>query len=147
MKTLALFGLLGSFVLVAAGCAGVAREGQSLAVPVSPQVWHRVDLYGVGARFISPSRLAFLTSGSPSCPPAPYKLVVENAHSVRIDLTTGSRRRPAGSTCSLARVLSPVAVAIDPTQIDVHHRLRVSLYYFTGDAALVRPVVLTAPPL
>jgi hypothetical protein len=45
-------------------------------------------------------------------------------------------------------VISPVVIAISPTQIDVHHRLRVSLYYRKGVIrSRKRPVVLTVPPL
>jgi hypothetical protein len=44
--------------------------------------------------------------------------------------------------------ISPVVVTINPKQIDVHHHLRVKLYYPKGVIRRYkRPVVLTAPPL
>lgn len=163
MKALALFGVLAALAFTAIGLAGGARARQPRIVPVSGQEWYRLGLFETGARFISPTRLALVTSGSPECPVVPYAMSVQSPHSIRIDLTTGSwKRRPHGVSpgvpslrppqargprCSLGHILEPVAIAIDPKQINVHRRLKVSLYYFTGDAAFVRPVVLTAPPL
>jgi hypothetical protein len=45
--------------------------------------------------------------------------------------------------CTADLVISPVAIAIDPTRIDVHHPLRVALHYPLSK----QPVVFTAPPL
>jgi hypothetical protein len=45
-------------------------------------------------------------------------------------------------------VISPVVIAINPKQINVHHRLTIRLYYPKGVIRrYLRPVVLTAPPL
>ena len=144
MKALALVGVLGALAFVAVGC-GSAGGGRSLAIAVSPRIAYRANLWGVGARFISAHRLAFIASGSSSCPPAPYQLIVQDVHRIRINLKTGNWQR----LCPLSRVPEPVAVAVDPTQIDVHHRLKINLYYDpTGDySGPPRPVVLTALPL
>jgi hypothetical protein len=112
-----------------------------------------------GARFLSPTRLAFLTSGSGSCPSVPVRLVVQTPHAIRIDLAIGSWHRtasglrvqvphlPPGGACLDNLVISPVVIAINPKQIDVHHRLRVSLYYRKGVIRGHKPVAFTAPPL
>lgn len=140
MKRLALIGLLGAVGLAVTGCGAGGSAKHSLAVPVSPQVWHRIELAGVGARFISPTRLAFLTSGSGSCPPVPYRLTVRSPHSVRVDLTIVT---PKGGACTADLRIAPVAIAVDPSRIDVHRPLKVSLYYPLAK----RPVVFTAPAL
>jgi hypothetical protein len=42
----------------------------------------------------------------------------------------------------------PVVIAINPDQVDVHHQVKVSLYYPKfATPRYKRPVVLTAPPL
>ena len=173
MKRLALLVLLAAMGLAVAGCAGSGAKrsateskspkphsqegaGSSLVVPVGRQVWRRVKLAGVGARFISPTRLAFLTSGSGSCPSVPYQLIVRSSDSIRVNLTMGSWRRtghsgrmklvaqpPKNGACTTDLLISPVAIAIDPTRINIHHTLKVSLYYPLAK----HPVVFTAPAL
>ena len=54
---------------------------------------------------------------------------------------------PPGGACLDNLVISPVVIAINPKQIDVHHRLRVSLYYRKGVIRGHKPVAFTAPPL
>jgi hypothetical protein len=55
---------------------------------------------------------------------------------------------PPGGVCLQNLVTSPVVVVINPKQIDVHHRVQVSLYYRKGVVrSRKRPVVLTVPPL
>ena len=128
-------------------------------IPVRPATMRRLK-HLHGARFLSPTRLAFLTSGSSSCPSVPARLVVKTPHAIRIDLAIGSWRRtasglrvqaphlPPGGACLDNLVASPVVIAINPKQIDVHHRLRVSLYYRKGVIrSSKRPVVFIAPPL
>jgi hypothetical protein len=45
-------------------------------------------------------------------------------------------------------VPTPVVIAINPKPIDVHHSLKVSVYYPKGVIRRYkRPVVITAPPL
>lgn len=56
--------------------------------------------------------------------------------------------QPPGGVCLQDLVISPVVVAINPKQIDVHHSLRVSIYYRKGVIrSHKRPVVFTLPPL
>ena len=105
-----------------------------------------------GARFLSPTRLAFLTDGSSSCPNVPYRLVVKNSDSIRIDLTMGSGRqvshrvvlvpKPRKGPCLDDFVIFPVVVSI-PRQVNAHHQLRLILHYRRSK----QPVVVTAPPL
>jgi hypothetical protein len=89
----------------------------------------------------------------------PIKLIVRNPHAIRIDLAVGSWGRTASGIrvrvphqpriclANLVR-LSVVVTALNPKQIDVHHRLRVSLYYPEGVIRrYTRPVVFSAPPL
>jgi hypothetical protein len=156
MKRLALGMVIATLGFAVAGCGGSGAK-HSLVVPVSRQVWHHVKLTGVGARFISPGRLAFLTSGSSSCPSVPYQLIVESPDSVRVNLTIGSWRPtggsvvgqlvakppPPGAACTADLVISPVAIAIDPKQINVYRPLKVSLYYPLAK----HPTVFTAPAL
>ncbi len=127
-------------------------------IPVRPAIMRRLE-HLHGARFLSPTRLAFLTSGSGSCPSVPVRLVVQTPHAIRIDLAIGSWHRtasglrvqvphlPPGGACLDNLVISPVVIAINPKQIDVHHRLRVSLYYRKGVIRGHKPVAFTAPPL
>jgi hypothetical protein len=155
MKRLAFIVLVAALGLVVAGCGGSGSK-HSLVVPVSRHVWHRVNLTGVGARLISPTRLAFLTSGSSSCPSVPYQLIVQSPDSVRINLTMGSWRPTHGSVvgelvaqppkngiCTADLLASPVAIAIDPTKINIHRPLKVRLYYPLAK----HPTVFTAPAI
>jgi hypothetical protein len=156
MQRLAFIGFVAALGFVVAGCGGSGSR-HSLVVPVRQQVWHRVNLRGVGARFISPTRLAFLTSGSSSCPSVPYQLIVQSADSVRINLAMGSWRPthgsvvgqlvaqppPKGSFCTTDLLVSPVAIAIDPTKINIHRPLKVNLYYPLAK----KPTVFTAPAI
>ena len=127
-------------------------------VPMRPAIMRRLK-HLHGARFLSPTRLAFLTSGSSSCPSVPARLVVLTPHAIRIDLAIGSWHRtaaglrvqvphlPPGGACLDNLVISPVVIAINPKQTDIHHRLRVSLYYRKGVIRSHKPVAFTAPPL
>jgi hypothetical protein len=150
MKRLPPVALLSALGLMLAGCAG---SGGRLVVAGGWRAVPGVNLLD-GARLLSPTRLAIVTVGSSSCPAVPDKLVVQSPHTIRIDLTEGSWR-PAGNTqelvprppssgiCTTDLTTTPIVVAIDPKQIDVHHRLTVRLYYRAGG----RPVVRYAPPL
>jgi hypothetical protein len=131
---------------------------RSRIIPVRPAIRRRLK-HLHGARFLSPTRLAFLTSGSGSCPSVPVRLVVQTPHAIRIDLAIGSWHRtasglrvqvphlPPGGACLDNLVSSPVVIAIDPKQIDVHRGLRVSLYYRKGVVRSHHPVAFTAPSL
>jgi hypothetical protein len=78
------------------------------------------------ARFLSPTRLAFLTWGSGSCPALPTKLTVLGRHAVRLRLSVYN---PTHGGCTMDDSTKIVQVAIDPHRIDVHHRLTVQLRY------------------
>jgi hypothetical protein len=177
VKRLAFLLPLMAFGLALVGCAGGGGSQSStsagptngprpmplgtrpLVVPVGPEGMRVLENLRA-PRFLSPRRLALFTAGSSNCPSAPARLVVETPHAIRIDLAIGSwlrigssrrmqvRHRPPGGVCLQDLVTSPVVVAIDPKRIDVHHRLRVSLYYRKGVIrSQKRPVVFTAPPL
>jgi hypothetical protein len=137
----------------------VNSGSRSLVVPISPKTTRRLG-HLHSARFLSPTRLAIPgILGSSNCPSVPKKLVVQSPHAIRIDLAVGSwsrtasglrvrvPHRPGICLANLVR-LSVVVVAINPKQIDVRHRLRISLYYPKGVILRYkRPVVITAPPL
>jgi hypothetical protein len=142
--------------IVGAGSSGSTRP---LVVPISAETTRRLKRLH-SARFLSPTRLAIPgTLGSSNCPSVPVKLVVFSPHAIRIDLAVGSWSRTASGLrvrvphrpriCLTDLVLnSPLVIAINPKQIDVHHQLKISLYY---PRFVVRryehPVVVAAPPL
>jgi hypothetical protein len=135
------------------------RDTRSLLVPLTPKTTRRLERLH-SARFLSPTRLAIPgILGSSNCPSVPVKLVVQRPDAIRVDLAIGSWRRtssglrvrfphpPRICLANLVR-LSVVVVAINPKQIDVHHRLTIRLYYPKGVILRYkRPVVVTAPPL
>lgn len=129
-----------------------------LVVPMTAKEMHDLELHLYGARFLSPTRLAIPgISGSSNCPSVPAELVARSPHAIWVDLVVGSWRRTGSGLrvrvphspgmCLDDLVPTPVVIAIDPKQIDVHHQLKVSLYY---PKAVIRrykrPVVFTVPP-
>jgi hypothetical protein len=92
-----------------------------------------------GARFLSPTRLAVVTVGSGSCPAVPKRLGVQSPDAIRIHLT---RDTPPNGACTDDLRTTPVVIAINPKQINVHHRLTVRLYYYGSS----HPIVRVAPP-
>ena len=158
---------LGPAVLVAtigfalAGCAGASgkqtptttasKKSQATASlthesALSPvrivkgQHVHLNKLRGHGAAFLSPTRLAFLTSGSSNCRGVPATLAVATPDAIRVRL---KEEKPPSGICLTDLVIKPVVIAIAPKQINVHHRLTVRLYY----PQTKHPVMFTAPPL
>lgn len=101
---------------------------------------HRLRLAGHGAAFVSPTRLAFLTSGSSNCRGVPVTIAVATPDLIRVRL---KEEEPADGICLTDLRIEPVVIAISPKQISVHHQLTVRLYY----PRTKRPLVLTAPPL
>jgi hypothetical protein len=111
---------------------------------------------GDGASLLSPTRLAIVTAGSGSCPAVPDKLVVENPDTIRLYLTMGTYG-PIGNShqmrlvthvsrhtiCTADLTTTPMVIAINPSQINVHHRLAVYLYYYKTK----NPIVRYAQPL
>jgi len=107
---------------------------------VKEQHVHLNKLRGHGAAFLSPTRLAFLTSGSSNCRGVPTTLAVATPDAIRVRL---KEEKPPSGICLTDLVNEPVVIAITPKQIHVHHRLTVLLYY----PQTKHPVVFTAPPL
>jgi hypothetical protein len=143
---------------VAVRPTGPAAATRPVVLPISPKGMRGLDP-PEAARFLSSTRLAIAgVAGSSNCPSVPKKLAVENRHRIRIDLVVGSWGRTAAGRrvqilqrpgiCLTDLHPVPVVIAIDPARIDVHHRLRVSLYYprFAVRRSR-RPVVVTVPPL
>jgi hypothetical protein len=98
----------------------------------------RISLHG-GAQFVSPTRLAIVTTGSSSCPSVPDELTVLLPRVIRIHLTTGSwvdgklvAHAPPSGACTADLGTTPMLVAIDPDEVDVHHRVKVLLFYPTA---------------
>jgi hypothetical protein len=97
------------------------------------------------ARLLSPTRLSIFTSGSTGCPTVPKHLAVQSPDAIKIRLEI---KTPPNGACLDNFVLNRIVVAINPSQIDVHHRLTIRLYYPKGTIRKYwRPVVVTAPPL
>ena len=178
MRTPAIAIVVLATVLVASGCAGsgTAKPATSVVwpaavdpagstsvarpvvLPISPKGMRGLDP-PQAARFLSSTRLAIAgIAGSSNCPSVPDKLVVRSPHAIRLDLVIGSWSKTASGLrvrvphspgiCLDDLVPTPVVIAIDPQQIDVHHQLKVSLYYpKTVIRRYKRPVVFTVPPL
>ncbi len=84
-----------------------------------------VEFRHSGALLLSPTRVAFMTSGSTSCAWWPTRLTVLGPNAIRIDM----RINGVVATCTSGAVGFPIAVKIDPRIVDVHHPLTVRLAY------------------
>lgn len=137
-----------------------SHDGTSyLVVPISAKTRHSLELHLFTARFLSPTRLAIpKIVGSSNCPSVPDKLIVQSPHAIRVNLVVGSWSRNSDGVrvqvprkpriCLADAHLIPVVISINPTQIDVHNQLKVSLYFPKFAVRRYRrPVVVTAPPL
>lgn len=150
--------LLAAISFAITACAGTGRQTPANTVPKSQKPAYQAHpsaprsfrvvrtpairmslLRGHGAAFLSPTRLAFLTSGSSNCPAIPATPSVETPHAIRIRLKD---KIPSSGICLTDLVIKPVVIAIDPNQVNVHHRMTIRLYYPHTN----RPVVFTAPP-
>ena len=69
----------------------------------------RSRLRGHGAVLLSPSRVAFMTTGSVNCAWWPKRLTVLGPSAIRIDMRVNGRV----STCGSGAVSFPIAVKID----------------------------------
>jgi hypothetical protein len=98
-----------------------------------------VDLLD-GARFLSPTRLAIVTTGSGSCPEVPNSLVVQSPDAINIHL---AMQKLPSAVCTDDLRSTPIVIGIDPKQINVHHRMTIRLYY----SSTTPPIIRTAPPL
>jgi hypothetical protein len=138
---------------------GSKPSSTPLVVPLSPKAMRSLKQHLYSARFLSSTRLGIPgIAGSSNCPSVPVSLIVRSPHAIRVDLVIGSWSRTAlgrrvrvphsPNVCLDDLVPTPVVIAINPKQIDVHHRLKVSLYYPKGVIRRYkRPVVFTVPPL
>ena len=96
-------------------------------------------------RLLSPIRLAIATIGSTGCPTVPKRLTVQSPDAIQIRLKVET---PPNGACLDDATLTRYVIAINPRQIDVHHRLTIRLYYPGGPIRKYKhPVVLAAPPL
>ncbi|HMJ00748.1 MAG TPA: hypothetical protein VK488_13000 [Gaiellaceae bacterium] len=107
--------------------------------------WHHPTKPGValprgGARFLSSTRLAFVTVGSGSCPALPSTLAVVGRSAIRLELAPYD---PGQRPCTADLTTTSVEVAIDPRRVDVHHDLTIQLVYEPGGDR----VALSAPAL
>jgi hypothetical protein len=84
----------------------------------------RRHLTGRGGRLISPTQLAFMTTGSSGCLWLPTRLTVLSPTAIRIDM-----RFPLHRTCAADLIGLPIAVKINPRIVDVHRPLAVQLAY------------------
>jgi hypothetical protein len=82
-------------------------------------------LRGNRAVLISPSSVAFMTSGSVSCAWWPAQLTVLGPSAIQIDMRVNGRV----SACGSGAVGFPIAVKIDPRTVDVHRPVSVRLAY------------------
>jgi len=135
VKLFALLLLSTAFGFAGAGCGG----SSSLVASVTPKLKAELRQMHGRAGFLSPTRLAFYTSASGSCPNVPHKLTVQTPNAIRVDMV---KKSPTGS-CTADLRIYPVVISINPKQIDVHHRLTISLY----DSRYGDPVVYHVPPL
>jgi hypothetical protein len=84
-----------------------------------------VQLGHEGAAFLSPTRVAFMSSGTVSCAWLPTRITVLGPTAIRIDM----RVNGDVASCGSGGVGFPIAVKIDPKLVDVHHALTVRLAY------------------
>lgn len=82
-------------------------------------------LRGNRAILLSPSRVAFVTTGSSSCAWWPARLTVLGPSTIRVDMRVNGRV----TACTGGAVGFPIAVKIDPRIIDVRRPLTVRLAY------------------
>jgi hypothetical protein len=164
MKRLALSLLLAALGLALAGCAGSGGKHPVTGAASKPQVRELNSRFGhpqsrlvvsTGPNvplahkslphFLSRTRLAIATIGSTGCRTVPKRLVVQSPHAIKIRLEV---KRPPNGACFANAFFTRYVVAINPSEIDVHHRLTIRLYYPKGVIRRYRrPVVATARPL
>jgi hypothetical protein len=164
MRKLGLIVLLAMIGFAVAGCAGASgtqtpmttatKKSQTTASPTNEAAlrsvvhivklpraqMHKLRFAGHGAAFVSPTRLAFETSGSSNCRGVPSTLSVTTPDSIRVRM---KEEKPPNGICLADLVIEPVVIAISPKQINIHHALTVRLYYPRSK----HPAAFTAPPL
>jgi hypothetical protein len=96
-------------------------------------------------RLLSPTRLAIATIGSTECPTVPKRLTVQSSDAIQIQLEV---KTPPNGNCLADAHLTRYVISINPSQINVHHRLTIRLDYPKGVVSNgTRPVVVRAAPL
>ena len=121
------------------GAPSEAHDASTIAVAWGPSTTG-IRLPRTGARFVSPKRLAFVSSGSGSCPSLPTRLTVVARDMIRMQLALCD---PGGRPCTADLRSTVVEVAIDPARVTVRRPLTIDLVYVHGR----RHVTLIAPPL
>jgi hypothetical protein len=101
--------------------------------------WHHGRILGgrlaTGrAVLLSPTRLAFWTAGSGSCPWLPTNLDIVGSDEVRMDLAVYN---PDKGPCSTDFSTTTVVVTVDPARVDVRHDLSIRLVYAPDGAHTV----------
>jgi hypothetical protein len=81
-------------------------------------------LTGRDGRLISPTQLAFMTTGSTGCLWLPTRLTVLSPTAIRIDM-----RIPRHRFCLADYIGRPITVKINPRVVNVHRPLTVRLAY------------------
>jgi len=98
----------------------IAHPTVQVKEPPSAKLRH---LPGTGGTLISPTQLAFGTTGSSNCLWLPSRLTVVNSNTIQIDM-----RFPSHRTCLADLIGLPIAVKI-PSVVNVHRPLTVRLAY------------------
>lgn len=142
-------------VLVATGCGSATHQRTATGPAPKPIVIadHDVQsiqlpratlrqLQGDRALLLSPSKLAFMTTGGTSCVWWPKRLTVLGPSVIRIDMRVNGDT----SRCGSGAVGFPIAVKIPvgPRMIDIHHPLTVRLAYEVGTNRWSRTAVAPA---
>ena len=162
MKKLALIVLLVFLGVALAGCAGSGRKTQATTAaskaetrapsnpdnsPLIVAVKH-ARLGSRLARLYSPTRLAIATIGSSGCPTLPKRLIVQRPDTIEIRLKVKNPPKGTNGICFADAHLTRYVLSINPSQINVHHRLTIRLYYPKGVISQrAHPVIVTAAPL
>jgi hypothetical protein len=140
-------------VLAATGCGAASHQRSATGPAPKPIVVAHPDVRSIqlsraklrrlerkGAVLLSPSKVAFMTSGGVSCAWWPKRLTVLGPSAIRIDMRVNGDT----SRCGSGAVGFPIAVTIDPRIVDAHRRLTVRLAYKVGDREWSRAAVAPA---
>ena len=161
MKKLALIVLLMLLGVALAGCAGSGSKTQATTAASkaetrtpsnhnSPLVvaMKHARLGSRLGRLHSPTRLAIATIGSSGCPTQPKRLIVQRPDTIEIRLKVKNPPNGTNGICFADAHLTRYVLSINPSQINVHHRLTIRLDYPQGVISQrAHPVIVTAAPL
>jgi len=140
-------------VVVATGCGAASHQRTATGPAPKPIVVAHPDvrsiqlpraklrqLQGDGALLLSPSQVAFMTTGGIRCAWWPKRFTVVGPSAIRIDM----RVNGDVSRCGSGAVGFPIAVKISPRMIDIHRPLTVRLDYKVGTTRWNRTAVASA---